>query len=108
MNKVISTDKAPAAPNILSQAIESSGLVITSGQIHLKLDGQLVKGSTAEKTKQALLNLKEILKAADLDFSHVLKATVYVTDMNEYANFNQEYVKHFKPPFPAREVVCVK
>ena len=108
MNKAIKTDGAPDAPGLLSQAIEADGLVITSGQIHLKPDGKLVEGTMGEKTEQVMRNLEAILKAAGLTFLSVVKTTVYVTDMAEYGKFNEVYIKYFKEPFPAREVVCVK
>jgi 2-iminobutanoate/2-iminopropanoate deaminase len=108
MKKAVKTKKAPAAPGLLSQAIEQDGLIFTSGQIHLTTDGSLVKGSMAEKTKQVMSNLKAILKAAGLGFENVLKTTVYVTDMAEYGEFNKVYINYFKEPFPAREVICVK
>lgn len=108
MKKAIETDKAPAAPDLLSQAIEVDGLVVTSGQIHLKPNGELVEGTMEEKTKQVMNNLKSILTAAGLTFADVIKTTVYVTDMSEYGKFNDVYITYFKKPFPAREVVCVK
>ena len=104
----IKTSHAPSAPSILSQAMESDGLVITSGQIHTKPDGALVKGTMRDKTKQVMSNLQAILKAADCTFADVLKATVYVTDMEKYGEFNEVYSTYFTKPFPAREVVCVK
>lgn len=108
MKTAIKTSKAPVAPGLLSQATELDGLVITSGQIHLTPDGKLVEGTIEEKTKQVMSNLKEILAAAGLTFSDVLKVTVYVTDMAEYGDFNNVYKTYFEEPFPAREVVGVK
>lgn len=108
MKRAIKTKNAPAAPGLLSQAIEQDGLVFTSGQIHLTPDGNLIKGTMAEKTKQVMSNLEAILKAAGLSFENVLKATVYVTGMAEYSEFNKVYITYFKEPFPAREVICVK
>lgn len=108
MIKAIKTKDAPSAPGLLSQATELDGLVITSGQIHLTPDGKLVGKNMEEKTKQVMSNLEAIIKAAGLSFSNVLKATVYVTDMTEYSDFNKVYVTYFEDPFPAREVVCVK
>src|SRR5687768_17150829 len=98
MKKEIKTPEAPAAPGLLSQAIELDGLVITSGQIHLKPDGKLVNGTFEQKVKQVMQNLKEILKAAKLGFSDVLKTTVYITDMNNYSKFNEIYKTYFKNP----------
>jgi len=107
MKREIKTDEAPAAPNI-SQATELGGLVFTAGQIHLTPDGNLASGTMKEKTKQVMNNLKAIIDAAGFSFKHVLKVTVYVTDMSEYSEFNEVYASYFKAPFPAREVVCVK
>jgi len=108
MKKEIKTTNAPAAPRLLSQAIEKDGLVFTSGQIHLTTDGKLVEGSMEEKTHQVMQNLKAILAAAELGFEDVLKVTVYIVNMTEYSKFNAVYVTYFEAPFPAREVVCVK
>lgn len=108
MKKAISTKDAPEAPGMLSQAIDVDGWVVTSGQIHLTPDGELVKGSMKERAEQVMKNLEAILNAAGLTFGHVLKATVYVTDMKEYGEFNELYVTYFDEPYPAREVVCVK
>jgi 2-iminobutanoate/2-iminopropanoate deaminase len=108
MKKEIKTAGAPAAPGLLSQAIEMDGLVITSGQIHLTPDGNLIDGSIEEKTRQVMNNLKEILAAAGLSFADVLKVTVYVTNMAEYGDFNKVYKTYFEEPLPAREGVCVK
>ena len=82
-------------------------LIFTSGQIHLK-EGELVGETVGEKTKQVMENLKEILSEAGTSLENVVKATVYVIDMEMYEEFNEEYVKYFKDSFPAREVVCVK
>lgn len=108
MKKEIKTSKAPSANNILSQAIEIDGLIFTSGQIHLTPEGKLIQGTIEEKTKQVMSNLQAILAAASAGFSDVLKATVYVTDMAQYADFNKIYVTYFSEPFPAREVICVE
>ena len=94
MIKNIKTKNAPSAPGLLSQAIEADGFVFVSGQIHKLADGGLV-GET-------------ILDAAKLDFDHVVKVTVFLTDISEYSNFNGVYTSYFKKPYPAREVVCVK
>jgi len=108
MKKAVKTKDAPGVPGLLSQATELDGLVITSGQIHSTPQGKLVEGTMTAKTKQVMKNLQAILKAADIGFADVLKATVYVTDMKEYGEFNEEYKKYFEEPMPAREVVCVK
>ena len=104
----IKTPNVPGAPSILSQGTELDGFVFTSGQIHLKLDGTLVKGTMKDKTKQVMSNLEAILEAAECRFSNVLKTTVYITDMEKYGEFNETYATYFEKPLPAREVVCVK
>jgi len=109
MKKVIVADDAPptgSAP--LSHAVEVDGLVFTSGQIHLNNDMEIVGETTTEKTKQVMSNLEAILKAADLSFADVVKATIYVTDMSIYGELNEVYSTYFEKDFPAREVICVK
>ena len=106
--RAIKTDDAPSAPKLYSQAIEHNGFVFTAGQIHLNGNGELIGKSMTEKIQQVLVNLEAILKGADLDFSNVIKVTVYITDMSEYGEFNNYYVTRFSEPMPAREVVCVK
>jgi len=91
-----------------SQAIVVNNFVYTSGQVHLKPDGTMVNGSIEEKVTQVMNNLKNILEAVGTDFSNVVKATVYVTDMAYYGKINEVYSTYFSDPFPAREVVCVK
>ena len=108
MKKQIQTFEAPQAPGLLSQAIDMDGFLFISGQIHKLPDGGLTGKTIEEKTKQVMTNLQAILSAADYTFADVLKVTVYVTDMSEYAAFNDVYKTYFQEPFPAREVVCVK
>ena len=102
-NDAPSTGKAP-----LSHAVEANGLVYTSGQIHLNTNMELVGDTTAEKTKQTMVNLESILTTAGLTFADVIKTTVYVTDMSTYGELNETYATYFESDFPAREVVCVK
>ena len=103
--KPIQTDQAPAAIGPYSQAIAHNGLVFVSGQLGLDpASGALAEGIEAQ-TRRALLNLVAILKASGLGPQHVLKATVYVANMDDFALVNQLYAEVFTPPFPAREVV---
>ena len=99
---------APSSPNLLSAAIEVDGLVFTSGQIHMDAEFKLVGDTMTEKVEKVMGNLKAVLEGAGLSFKNVVKATVYVTDMAEYKEFNEVYLKYFNEPMPAREVVCVK
>ena len=103
--KPIQTDQAPAAIGPYSQAVTQNGLVFVSGQLGLDpASGALAEGIEAQ-TRRALQNLVAILAAAGLGTKHVLKATIYVANMDDFALVNQLYAEVFAPPFPAREVV---
>ncbi len=103
--KPIQTDQAPAAIGPYSQAVMKNGLLFISGQLGLDpASGALAEGTEAQ-TRRALQNLAAILKAASLGPQHVLKATVYVASMDDFALVNQLYAETFAPPYPAREVV---
>lgn len=105
----IETKEAPQAPGLLSQAVISNGTIYVAGQIHSTRDGKLIEGSTEEKVYQIMKNLAAILKAADADFSHVVKVNVYVTDISELPKLNEVYKTYFTTePLPVREAVCVK
>lgn len=108
MRKAITSPNVPSSPNILSQAVEVDGFVFTSGQIHMDTEFKLVGETMEEKARKVMENLKAVLEVADLTFENVIKATVYVTDMSVYGEFNEVYLEYFKSPMPAREVVCVK
>lgn len=108
MKEKIQTDKAPAAPSILSQAIVSNGIVFVSGQIHNNPDGSMVDGTTEEKVKQIMQNIKEILSAAQSSLNEVVKVAIYVTEMSVMLELNEVYPTYFSEPYPAREAVCVK
>lgn len=108
IKKQVSTEKAPNAPHILSQAIEANGTIFVAGQIHNKSDGSIVEGSVKDKLAQIMQNISEILKAADAALKDAVKVTIYVTDMSQMPELNEEYPKYFTEPFPAREAVCVK
>ena len=107
--KVLHTDKAPAAIGPYSQAIEVNGFVYASGQIPIDpATGEMVAGGVKEQTRQALTNASEVMKAAGLDLSHVVKTTVFLADMNDFAAMNEVYATFFSAPFPARSAVAVK
>ena len=102
---VIQTDQAPAAIGPYSQAVSKNGLLFVSGQLGLDpATGALAEGVEAQ-TRRALQNLVAILAAAGLGTKNVLKATIYVANMDDFALVNQLYAETFAPPFPAREVV---
>ena len=109
MKKVISTTKAPAAIGPYSQAIQVGNLVYTSGQIPIDpATGVFVEGGIREQTRQSLLNVKAILEEAGLTMSDVLKTTVFMADMNDFADMNAVYAEFFAEPYPARSAVAVK
>ena len=107
--KVISTKKAPAAIGPYSQAIQVGNLVYTSGQIPIDpTTGAFVKGGIKEQTHQSLTNVKAILEEAGLSMSNVVKTTVFMADMNDFADMNAVYAEFFSEPYPARSAVAVK
>ena len=104
--KIISTDKAPKAIGPYSQAIKTNGLVFASGQIPTDPQtGQFVTGGIAEQTEQVLKNLAAVLEAAGSDLNRVVKTTVFLLDMQEFAAMNEVYGKFFKDGPPARATV---
>lgn len=105
--KKVATDKAPAAIGPYAQAIIASGLVYTSGQIPLTVDGGLVDGTVEEQTEQVFANLKAVLEEANSSLSQVVKATVFIKDMNDFGAINEIYAKHFGDHTPARSCVEV-
>lgn len=108
MRKAIHTDKAPKAVGPYSQAIQTDGLLFTSGQIPLDpVSGKLVEGGIEDQTRQVMANLKAVLRAAGSDFDQVVKATVFLTDINEFAAFNAVYAHYFPSEPPARSAFQV-
>ena len=102
----IHTDHAPAAIGPYSQAIVTDGWVFCSGQIPLDPDTmELVGGTINEQTDRALSNLSEVLQAAGSSLQHVVKTTVFLADMNDFAAMNKVYEKHFGEHRPARAAV---
>ena len=107
--KAISTKKAPAAIGPYSQAIRVGNLVYTSGQIPIDpATGAFVEGGIKEQTRQSLTNVKAILEEAGLAMSDVVKTTVFMADMNDFAEMNGVYAEFFAEPYPARSAVAVK
>ena len=107
--KVISTKKAPAAIGPYSQAIQVGNLVYTSGQIPIDpATGAFAEGGIKEQTRQSLTNVKAILEEAGLSLNHVVKTTVFMADMNDFADMNSVYAEFFTEPYPARSAVAVK
>nr|WP_314997304.1 RidA family protein [uncultured Prevotella sp.] len=107
--KAIQTNNAPAAIGPYSQAIEVNGFIFASGQIPIDpATGEFVEGGIKEQTRQSLLNAKSILIAAGTDLNRVVKTTVYLSDMGNFAAMNEVYSSFFEQPFPARSAVAVK
>ena len=109
MKKVINTNQAPAAIGPYSQAIKVGNLVYTSGQIPINpATGNFVEGGIKEQTRQSLTNIKAILEEAGLSMNNVVKTTVFLADMNDFADMNSVYAEFFSEPYPARSAVAVK
>ena len=108
--KPIQTEKAPAAIGPYSQAIDSgAGLVFVSGQLPIDPDtGTFPEGGVQEQTRQSLTNAKAILEAAGIGLQNVVKTTVFLADMGDFAAMNEVYAQFFSAPFPARSAVAVK
>ena len=105
---VVSTDKAPRAIGPYSQAIVTSDLVFTAGQIALDPGTmELVGGDVAAQTDRVLKNVAAVLEAAGSSLGHVIKTTVYLHDMADFAKMNEVYTRHFGDHRPARSTVAV-
>ena len=107
--KQIHTDNAPKALGPYSQAIEAGGMVFASGQVPIDpATDQFVEGSIKEQTRQSLTNARNILREAGTDLTHVVKTTVFLSDMDNFAAMNEVYAEFFQQPYPARSAVAVK
>lgn len=107
--KQISTQNAPSAIGPYSQAIEVNGFVYASGQLPIDpATGAFPEGGVKEQTRQSILNVKAILEEAGLALSNVVKTTVYLADMGDFAAMNEVYSQFFAQPFPARSAIAVK
>lgn len=106
--RIVETSTAPAAVGHYSQAIEQDGIVYTSGQIPLDPEtGQLVEGGIAEQTDRVMRNLSNLLIASASDVNHVLKVTLYLTDLSHFETANEIYSKHMGAHKPARTTIQV-
>lgn len=104
----IATDKAPAAIGPYSQAVVAGGLLFCSGQIPLDpASGELIVGTVEQETERVMENLRGVLEAAGTDFDHLVKITIYLTDMSDFAAVNQVYGQYFASDKPARATVAV-
>jgi 2-iminobutanoate/2-iminopropanoate deaminase len=108
MRQAVSSAAAPAAIGPYSQAIKAAPFLFLSGQIPLDpATGALVEGGVDAQTRQVFQNIGEILKAGGSSFDRVVSATVYLTDMNDFAKVNEIYATYFSSPAPARATVQV-
>ena len=107
-NQVIHTENAPAAIGPYSQAVKAGNLLFVSGQVPFVPETmEIVEGDVKAQTAQSLKNLQAILKEAGADFSNVVKTTVFIQDMNEFAQINEVYAEYFGENKPARACVEV-
>jgi 2-iminobutanoate/2-iminopropanoate deaminase len=111
--QVINTGKAPAPIGPYNQSIMAGGFLFISGQVALDpASGDLIKGDIKTEAHQCMKNLEAVLSEAKLTFGHVIKTTIFITDMNLFADINEVYSSYFKGnfkgDFPARETVAVR
>jgi 2-iminobutanoate/2-iminopropanoate deaminase len=108
MKKSIATEKAPAAIGPYSQGIAAGNLIFVSGQLPINPEtGEFAGDDIASQTKQSLKNVKAVLEAQEASMGNVIKATVFLKDMNDFGGMNEVYSEFFEAPFPARAAVEV-
>jgi 2-iminobutanoate/2-iminopropanoate deaminase len=108
MKEIVQTDRAPKAVGPYSQAVRAGNFVFTAGQIPLDpVSGKLVEGSIREQTIRAMENLRAVLTASGTDFSKVVKTTVFLDDLSNFAQFNEVYAEYFPKDPPARSTFQV-
>ncbi len=109
MKQIISTDRGPKAIGPYSQAVKVNGFLFVSGQIPLDPgSGQMIEGGVAQQTERVLENLKGIVEAAGSSLNRVVKTTVYLADINDFAAMNEVYARYFAKDPPARATIAVK
>ncbi|WP_316785830.1 RidA family protein [Pedobacter frigiditerrae] len=109
MKKVIYTTSAPEPIGPYSQAIVANGFLFASGQVAINPEnGELTLTSIAEETHQVMRNIKAVLLEAEYTFEHILKTTIFLSDMGLFAEVNEVYGSYFESAYPARETVAVK
>lgn len=107
--KIINTTNAPAPIGPYSQAVQVGGLLFVSGQVAINpATGNVEAGDVIAETHQVMHNIKSVLAEAGYDFQHVVKTTIFLSDMSLFATVNEVYGKYFSSNFPARETVAVK
>jgi 2-iminobutanoate/2-iminopropanoate deaminase len=107
--QVINTDKAPSPIGPYSQAVRANGMVFLSGQVaFVPATGELELSSLEAETHQVMKNIQEVLDEAKISFEHIVKTTIFLSDMSLFAQVNAVYGTYFSGDFPARETVAVK
>jgi 2-iminobutanoate/2-iminopropanoate deaminase len=107
--QIINTDKAPSPIGPYSQAVRANGMVFLSGQVaFVPATGELELSSLEAETHQVMKNIQAVLDEAKLSFEHIVKTTIFLSDMSLFAQVNAVYGTYFKGDFPARETVAVK
>ena len=107
--QIIQTEKAPAPIGPYSQAVKANGFLFISGQVAIDpATNEIVSGGVAKEAHQVMKNIDAILKEANLTFQHVVKTTIFLSDMSLFAAVNEVYAAYFNGDFPARETVAVK
>lgn len=108
MKKIIFTPQAPAAVGPYSQAVQSGDFLFCSGQIAIDpATNEVLKVDVQAQTEQVMKNIRAVLAAADLGFDHIIKTTIFLTDMADFAKVNEVYARHFTAAPPARSTVAV-
>jgi 2-iminobutanoate/2-iminopropanoate deaminase len=109
MKTIINTTNAPAPIGPYSQAVVAGGFLFASGQVAINPEsGELNMSSIAEETHQVMRNIKAVLIEANYEFAHIIKTTIFLSDMSLFAQVNEVYGAYFSSAFPARETVAVK
>lgn len=107
--QIIKTDKAPAPIGPYNQAVKANGMVFLSGQVaFVPATGELETSSIPAETHQVMKNLQSVLEESKLNFDHVVKTSIFLSDMSLFAQVNEVYGTYFKGDYPARETVAVK
>jgi 2-iminobutanoate/2-iminopropanoate deaminase len=105
---IINTNNAPAPIGPYSQAVKAGNMLFLSGQIALDTEGNLHTGSIKEETHQVMKNIAALLNEAGAGFEHIVKTTIFLSDMSLFSEVNEVYGSYFSADFPARETVAVK
>lgn len=108
MKSIIYTEEAPAPIGPYSQAVQAGNMLFISGQIPIDpATNQLIQGGIEDEARQVMKNLEALLQAAGFSFENVVKSTIFLSDMNHFAEVNEIYGSYFRSDFPARETVAV-